>query len=623
MSRSPASRNSLPERDFSGVSSAELVFTLQQHRLLAAAQLEELTGKLQHRFTDPRALAKELLRRNWLTPYQVNQLLHGQGGNLVLGPYVLLERLGEGGIGQVFKARHQTLHRVVALKLIRKELLADSEVVNRFYREIRAISQLTHAHLVHALDAGPIDSTHVLVMEYVDGIALDRLVKQSGPLPVRQACDYILQATLGLQHIHERGLVHRDIKPSNLLVSGRVVSGEKGNTPLTPTHYLALATHQVKILDLGLARFCHKGDGLTMTPAGPMTMGTADYMAPEQAIDFHQADIRADIYSLGCTFYFLLTGQPPFPEGSLAQKLLSHQQREPPRIDSIRADVSAPIAAVLHKMLAKNPDDRFQTPGEVAAELSVLLSNAPQSVPSGPASGWVQTWRRAASALISRRRLLCGSALLLLATAIGLLLLHWSDRGLDKQATTLATSPAAKADTGRKTVDLPKTVELPREVLFRLDFEDGKLPALCRGCKVVRGPDRPGNDFCLEAETLTYGAKVALKDGGSICTFAEGLQLVFDLWVDDRVSTVDLFLWNRTLQDSQGLSTALRVPRQRWIEGIRVPFADFKNQGNTGPKPGDVIGSITIHGRGGTFYIDNLQIVRAPLPPAPPRGPMK
>jgi hypothetical protein len=273
-----------------------------------------------------------------------------------------VKRLGEGGTGQVFQARHQKLGRLVALKIIRPDLVADPEVVGRFYREVQLLSRLTHPNIVHAYDAGPIGRTHFLVMEYVAGIDLSQLVKQKGPLPVAEACAYVRQAALGLQHAHAQGLVHRDIKPPNLLLTH---GGEHG----------AL----VKLLDLGLARLAGK-DGVAsgektslLTPAGALSMGTPDYMAPEQALDFHAADIRADIYSLGCTLWYLLTGQPPFPGGTLAVKLLAHQQRELPALEQLRPNVPASLALVIRRMLAKAPDERYQTPLEVAEALAPFV----------------------------------------------------------------------------------------------------------------------------------------------------------------------------------------------------------------------------------------------------------
>jgi serine/threonine-protein kinase len=315
-----------------------------------------MAAQLQGRIADPAALVDDLLHRALLTAYQAEQLLQGRGHDLLLGPYVILDRLGEGGMGTVFKARHQKLDRMVALKLLRAELLMDPELVRRFYREIEMGSQLRHPNLVHAYDAGPIGVSHVLVMEYLEGTDLARRVKQSGPVSVDQAREYIRQAALGLQCIHDNRLVHRDIKPHNLFLQAH--GSQSGGV--------------VKILDLGLARLhrpVHGVDSSTITDSGTMMMGTLDYMAPEQALDFHGADTRADIYSLGCTLYFLLTGRAPF-DGTPAQKLLGHQQHAPTPVAQFRTDVPATLDAVLCKMLAKRPEDRFQMPAEVVAALT-------------------------------------------------------------------------------------------------------------------------------------------------------------------------------------------------------------------------------------------------------------
>ena len=351
-----------PEASPPITSAAGLVEMIRRCQLLAPREMSELENTLQSQFPDPRKLARELLRLDWLTPYQANQLLLGRG-DLRLGSYLLLERLGEGGVGQVFKARHQFLNRVVALKVIRKELLEEQEVVARFYREIQVISQLSYPNIVHAYDAGPCGPNLLLAMECIDGTSLSRLVKERGPLPMGLACDYyVRQAALGMQYVHEKGLVHRDIKPSNLFVT------TKG---------------RVKILDLGLARFCQKVDDPTeqtlgqsaessLTPLGATMMGTPDYMAPEQALDFHRADIRADIYSLGCTLFYALTGQPPFPGGTLAQKLLRHQQVEPPAVMHGRGEMPAELNVVLRRMLAKAPEERYPTPLAAAQALAAF-----------------------------------------------------------------------------------------------------------------------------------------------------------------------------------------------------------------------------------------------------------
>jgi serine/threonine protein kinase len=342
-------------------SAADLVAVLRRYDLLATAQLEQLTPELVGAATDPKALARELLRRGWLTAYQINHLVQGKGHALLLGGYVLLERLGEGGMGAVFKARHQKLDRLVALKLIRKERLQSAAATRRFLREIQAAGKLEHPNIVRAYDAEEVEGTTFLVLEYVAGTDLAKLVGQRGPLPAAEACGYVRQAALGLQHAFERGLVHRDVKPSNLLLSGGAV----------------------KVLDLGLARLATSAGGLssrTLTGEG-VVMGTPDYMAPEQAEEAHTVDIRADIYSLGCTLYFLLAGRAPFAGGTLAQKVRRHLLDEPQPIEPLRQDLPPELPAVLRKVMAKRPGDRFQTPAEVADALAALVSTAALAIP--------------------------------------------------------------------------------------------------------------------------------------------------------------------------------------------------------------------------------------------------
>jgi len=253
----------------------------------------------------------------------------------ILGPYEILQHLGEGGMGRVYQARHQVLKKVVAIKVIRREQLANPNVLQRFHREALAAAQLAHSHIVRLYDASEADGNHFLVMEYVAGCDLGDLVEKKGPLPLPLACEYIRQTALGLQHAYERGLVHRDIKPANLLVT-------------------ADGSH-VKIMDMGV-------------------MGTPAYLAPEQARDARQADIRSDIYSLGCTFYHLLSGTPPFHGMSLAELVLCHQFEDPAPIEQKRPEVAPELAAIIRKMMAKQPQDRYQTPAEVAEELQAFVA---------------------------------------------------------------------------------------------------------------------------------------------------------------------------------------------------------------------------------------------------------
>jgi serine/threonine-protein kinase len=332
---------------------ATLIDVLRDNDLLSAAQLDEVSRDLQARFAEADGLARELGQRGWLTAYQVERLVHSQGKDLVLGQYVLLECLGEGGMGQVFKARHQRLERVVALKVIRKERLSNPDTVRRFRREARAAARLSHPNIVAIYDADEVDGTHFLAMEFVEGIDLYHLMQQRGSLPVAQACDYVRQAALGLQHAHGRGLIHRDIKPANLMLSA------EGGV--------------VKVLDMGLARLeqrTEEGDTASALTYEGAIMGTPDYIAPEQALDPHKADIRADLYSLGCTLYYLVAGRTPFVGGTLIQKLDKHRWEEPQPVEQARPEVPPELAAVVRRLMAKRPEDRYQTPGEVAAALT-------------------------------------------------------------------------------------------------------------------------------------------------------------------------------------------------------------------------------------------------------------
>jgi serine/threonine protein kinase len=275
--------------------------------------------------------------------------------------YRVLEVLGAGGMGVVYKAAHRLMDRVVALKVIHRHLTDRPGPSERFRREVRAVARLSHPNIVTAYDADQAGDTHFLVMEYVAGTSLAKEVERRGPLPVRQACDLVRQAALGLQHAHERGMVHRDLKPQNLM--------------LTPTG-------QVKILDFGLAHIVDEQGPGTPLPSG-VVVGTPDYLAPEQARDSAHVDIRADLYSLGCTIYHLLVGHPPFPDGTPLQKLLAHQQCSPPGLTAARPDVPEALAAQVDRLLAKDPAARYPAPAPLAADLARFLD--PMPIPPAPA----------------------------------------------------------------------------------------------------------------------------------------------------------------------------------------------------------------------------------------------
>ena len=375
---------------------------LGQSTVLSAEQRTQLP-ELQERYPDAHALAHEMLRRGWMTPYQINHIAQGRWRDLQVGPYVLVERLGEGGMGQVFKARQSSLGRIVALKVIRPECLANPRVIRRFLREIRAASQLSHPNIVHAYDADQVGGAYYIAMEYVEGIDLSKLVKRSGPLSVSLACDLVRQAALGLQHAFERGLIHRDIKPGNLLLQSIVRgpssvvknSGSRPSLPassLTTDHGPRTTDHVLKITDFGLARWNDDDPDRPMshlTQVGSV-LGTPEFISPEQTRNSSACDIRSDLYSLGCTFYFLLAGQPPFASGTLTEKLMAHQvdKAEPvgkvrraklwaglngqalSHVEETQLQVPAAVEQVIVKLLAKHPSERYQTPGELAAALA-------------------------------------------------------------------------------------------------------------------------------------------------------------------------------------------------------------------------------------------------------------
>jgi tRNA A-37 threonylcarbamoyl transferase component Bud32 len=282
--------------------------------------------------------------------------------------YHVLELLGKGGMGAVYRAEHRRMERQVALKVMRSELMDRPAMVERFLREVKAAARLAHPNIVTAYDADQAGDTHFLVMEFVEGISLAQIVRDHGALPIAQACAYVHEAALGLQHAYERGMVHRDIKPHNLMRT---------------------STGHVKILDFGLARFAREAATVTAeagAKAAPETtltqtgavMGTADFIAPEQATSPSEADIRADIYSLGCTLYYLLAGHAPFPEGTLQEKVTAHCKRNPVPLPTIRSDISPALVQLVEQMMAKAPSQRYQTPAEVAGALTPFLPDTPR-----------------------------------------------------------------------------------------------------------------------------------------------------------------------------------------------------------------------------------------------------
>lgn len=307
----------------------------------------------------PALVLDRLVEEHLLTPFQAERLKAGKYKGFILGDYVILDQLGGGATGQVFLAEHNVMHRLSAIKVLTVSASADEVSRERFFREARATAVLDHNNVIRVHDLRKDGPIYYLIMEYAGGISLQHLVKRLGPLPWNRAAAYILQAALGLQHIHDHDLVHRDIKPGNLLL-----------------------THDgtIKLLDLGLVRIASDYDSRLTDRIDQSILGTADYLAPEQAVSSSTVDIRADIYGLGATFYFLLAGKPMFPEGRTAQKLMWQQLREPEPIQQLVPDVPDEIADLIHRMLAKNMSERPQTPAEVVSAL-VPWTREPISIP--------------------------------------------------------------------------------------------------------------------------------------------------------------------------------------------------------------------------------------------------
>lgn len=363
-------------------SSGVLLEALRQQDLLSPDQLAQLPSLFNGPCGDARVFGKALVQRGWLTVYQVNQILLGNTAELLIGPYCVLDKLGQGGLSQVYKARHRENGAIVALKMIKAEVFADEEGRQQFLQEIEAMARLDHENIVQFCDADRWKDTYYFAMEYVEGTDLGKVVRLIGALPVPQACDFIRQTALGLQHAYERNLIHRDIKPVNLFLTQASLQMDSAASALFATRTdpapvtargTMLTRSLIKILDWGLASLHHPtGAGMEAHSEvlARSIVGTADYLAPEQARNANVADIRSDIYSLGCTFYFLLAGRPPFPEGALMQKILQHQQAEPKPLVAFRDDVPGEVSAAIKRMMAKDPDERFKTPASIAVALA-------------------------------------------------------------------------------------------------------------------------------------------------------------------------------------------------------------------------------------------------------------
>ena len=328
---------------------------IDDHKLSHFLQRRQDHGDLP---ADVRECTDEMVNEGLITLFQAEQFLLGKWRGFSIGKYKLLERIGVGGMGQVFLCEHMHLKRRVALKVLPPGKAEQGSALGRFYRKARASAALQHPNVVRTHDIDQDGNLHFIVMDYVDGPNLLEVVKRFGPMDIHRAISYTRQIALALDFAYRNQIIHRDVKPGNILID------RKGTA---------------RLLDLGLARFINDhSDQLTVQFDDKLVLGTADYVAPEQVADSHTVDTRADIYALGATLYYLLAGHPPFPKGTPRDKLIWHRTKEPTSLRIIRPEVPTWLVAIVDKMMEKDPKNRYQTPAQVGTDLEYRL---PRSVP--------------------------------------------------------------------------------------------------------------------------------------------------------------------------------------------------------------------------------------------------
>jgi serine/threonine protein kinase len=327
----------------------DIVDLIRRSGLIDEQRLAQSLAESDPADSDPSVVCSRLIEAGLLTPWQAEQLQSGRFQGFYLSKYKMLAKLGGGGMSKVYLAEHMEMGRQVAIKVLTGPLAQRAEYLDRFRLEARAAARVDHPNIVRAYDVGHEGKVHFLVMEYIQGDDLEKRVHENGPLEPRAAAEFIRQAAVGLAHVHQAGMIHRDIKPANLLV-------DRQGT--------------VKIVDLGLARLPE--EALEADAEGQI-MGTVDYLSPEQSLPGQPVTPRSDVYSLGCSLYYLLTGRPPFPVGTLAQRMQMHRSREPEAIFKLRPQVPPMLVSICERMMAKSPDDRYQSAEEVIEAVSAWL----------------------------------------------------------------------------------------------------------------------------------------------------------------------------------------------------------------------------------------------------------
>jgi eukaryotic-like serine/threonine-protein kinase len=344
---------------------------LRESQLLSEDQLGQLQQPLAQ--LDLQGVEDLVLAKGWLTAYQWNRILEGEGRGLVLGQYRIVDELGRGGFGTVFKAVHRIMNRVAAIKVLTPKRRDLDERRELFLREVLATTRLTHPNIALAYEANQTEDTLWFAMEYVNGPSLDQFVKAGGALPVPFVCKVMLQVAEALQYAHEQGMVHRDIKPANLLLPGAQVGA-----PLPP-YDAEPAPVLVKVVDFGLVRVFPSADCQLETICKDVAfVGTPAFTSPEQAQDSHEVDIRSDLYSLGCTFYYALTGKRPFEGATVYNTIVLHMEEEAQPVRLLRPEVPAAVADIVRRLMAKKPEQRFATPADLRDALAVAMRTPPR-----------------------------------------------------------------------------------------------------------------------------------------------------------------------------------------------------------------------------------------------------
>lgn len=347
-------------------SPVDLIPALRASGILNGRLLDEIQGRVDGGDypADSKALAERLVRERVLTPFQARRLLTNRYRGLLIGRYVVLDRVGSGSMGRVYRAHHVMMDRVVALKVIAPEFASNERAVARFQREMKLVGRLDHENVVRAFDADQTGGVLYIVMEYVAGESLGQRLKR-GPIPAPEMIDYAAQAAWGLAHAHERGMVHRDIKPSNLLLN---------------------EDRRIKVLDLGLGVLMEPDDAATFATADGIAVGTVDYMSPEQALG-REVDGRSDLFSLGCAMYHLMTGKLAFPGESPIDRLGKRINTSPRPISELIPGFPSSATRVLDKLMAPKPRDRFESAAEAAEALQALIRpKSRRSAPNPPSA---------------------------------------------------------------------------------------------------------------------------------------------------------------------------------------------------------------------------------------------